>query len=174
MVASMQRIPVLFLEKQNCNIGGSLILRGPLGFNCSVTVQRHDHGYVLQTGFDLFLKQHMIEAGDALVFYLLANSNFLVKVYDRFGSEKVLPTKDSSDAELVLVSKMSRKSDAKHRSKPKESLHEEDAEDSEGEGSGEKVVDRMLKLRQKKFGKKVCLNDLIVNICGCSIQCLIR
>lgn len=157
---SMQRIPVMFIEKQNYNIGEKLRLRGPRGFECECTVQRHSKGYVLHTGFNQFVEHHTIEAGDMLVFNLIAEASFLVKVYDKCGIEKVFPTKDSStDAEPVLLSKTSHRSDPKHRSSSKESRLEEDVEDSDeevvGEGSDEVAVDRMQKLRREQLSKEL-------------------
>lgn len=182
MVVSLQRIPVSFYEDWNYTIGRTLDLKGPWGFKCQVTAERHSHGYVLRKGFKSFLDHHMIDAGDSLVFYLIADSVFLVKVYDKCGSErKVTSTKNT----------------------PTDAEQEEDpTEDSDGEGSGEKAVDRKLKLRQKKLRKKkvevrsrkeakerlrsnqresslsfdqpaaglVCLNELIANNCHCSIR----
>ncbi|KAG0624935.1 hypothetical protein M758_2G015200 [Ceratodon purpureus] len=123
------RIPVSFYEDWKNNIGRTLDLKGPWGFKCRVTAERHSHGYVLRTGFKPFLDHHKIDAGDSLVFYLLDESIFSVKVYDKRGSEKKDP--------------------------PTAAEQEDDpTEDSDGEGSDEKAVDRMLKLQQKKLGKK--------------------
>jgi len=156
----MQRIPVRFIEKQNYNIGDKLRLRGPSGFECECTVRRHSNGYVLDTDFSQFLDHHAIEAGDVLVFYLIAKEYFLIKVYDTFGAEKVSPTNNpSSGAEPVLPSKSSHRLDPKRGSSSKESRREEDVEDSDkedvDEGSDEEAIDRISNLRRKQLGKEV-------------------
>ena len=143
----MQRIPALILENPNLNIKEKLCLKGPSGFECEVTVQQDGYDYALDTsgtGFISFIKHHAIEDGDSLVFYLIAESSFLVKVYDKCGSEK----------KSVPVSKTPQRSDFKHRSRLKESRHD-DTKDSDGERRDERGVDNMPNLRRKKLSKKV-------------------
>lgn len=155
----------MFAENQNFdNVGDRLQLEGPGGYKSICTKRRVEKDCVLYTGFDPFVKHHSIEAGDLLVFYLIAKSHFLVKVYDKFGIDKVFLPKNPTT---------SHKSDPKWGSSSKEYRHEEavledrDEEDvdegSDEEGVDEKNIedaaDRMVKSRGKKLSKELEVNS---------------
>lgn len=123
------RIPVLFFERQTYNIGEKLHFRGPGGFEFDCSVRRHRNGYVLCADFTQFLVHHAVEAGDLLIFYLIAKDHFLIKVHSKFGVEKVPGLNNPSTAEGV------------------------------DDGSDEETLDRVLNLRRKQLGKEPAVSS---------------
>jgi len=89
------------VEEYGRRIGNVVTLEGPSGCVGQVTVS-YDEGFGFCGGWKQFVIHHNIEAGDCVVCTLIADSKFLVKIYNKFGCEKVhlshAPTAEGSKA----------------------------------------------------------------------------
>ncbi|XP_068337216.1 B3 domain-containing protein Os01g0723500-like isoform X1 [Pyrus communis] len=83
------RVPPAFITK-NFN-GRSLCkcdLKGPTGIRRTVELEERENGLFFHDGWQGFVKDHLLEAGDFLVFSYDGVSKFNVKIYDRSACEK--------------------------------------------------------------------------------------
>lgn len=89
------------MEDYGRRIGNVVTVKGPSGWVGQVTVT-YDEGFGFCGGWKQFVIHHNIEAGDCVVCTLIADSKFFVKIYNKFGCEKVhlshVPTAEGSKA----------------------------------------------------------------------------
>lgn len=154
---SLQRLPSTFIEDYGRRIGSVVTVEGPSGWVGQVTVS-YNEGFGFCCGWTQFVIHHNIEAGDCIVCTLIADSKFFVKIYNKFGCEKVRP----SHAPTVDVSKTLGQ-------KPKDGAHVSDAltlRTSDGGrefaltnlGGKRKTLDEVKSL--SGIGKKLCMQQL--------------
>lgn len=75
--------------------------RGPSGWVGQVNLS-YDKVYGFRGGWKQFRFYHNIEAGDHLVCTMIADADFVVKIYDKQGCEKVLPFLNPSSEVIIL------------------------------------------------------------------------
>lgn len=76
------------MEDYGRRIGNVVTVKGPSGWVGQVTIS-YDEGFGFCGGWKQFVIHHNIEAGDSVVCTLIADSKFFVKIYNKFGCEKV-------------------------------------------------------------------------------------
>lgn len=75
------------MEDHGYRIGDMVTLTGPMGYECQAPLV-YEKGHGFPGGCASFLEYHCVEPGDYILFTLIADSNFLIKVYNKAGSEK--------------------------------------------------------------------------------------
>ena len=82
-----QRIPPAFVKNFQGNVPTNFTLKSDSGSSWRVTVQ-DEGGYFFCGGWSNFVKDHCLETGDFLLFFLLGSSTFDVIIYNRTACEK--------------------------------------------------------------------------------------
>ncbi|KAJ9186677.1 hypothetical protein P3X46_002223 [Hevea brasiliensis] len=82
------RIPAEFTKHMEERISGSVSLTGPSGNVWPVNLTQQDNDIFLDHGWPTFVKDHLIECGDVLVFRYDGELCFSVQIFDVSGCEK--------------------------------------------------------------------------------------
>ncbi|KAM1474814.1 hypothetical protein ACFX2I_030782 [Malus domestica] len=83
------RIPPTFVRKNfNRRSLRKCDLKGPTGIRRTVELEDRENGVFFRNGWQGFVKDHHLEAGDLLVFDYDGETKFNVKIYDRSACEK--------------------------------------------------------------------------------------
>lgn len=90
MLVLLQPVPTRFLLDYGSKLRDVVTWRGPSGWVGQVQLS-YEKVYGFRGGWKQFRFYHNIEAGDHLVCTMIADSDFVVKIYDKQGCEKALP-----------------------------------------------------------------------------------
>ncbi|KAM1057524.1 hypothetical protein ACFX1X_031137 [Malus domestica] len=83
------RIPHAFLKNLSGLSLGKCALKGPSGKRWIVELEERENGlFFYAAGWQDFVKDHLLQVGDFLVFYYYGESKFKVKIYDKSACEK--------------------------------------------------------------------------------------
>ncbi|KAF6177089.1 hypothetical protein GIB67_015964 [Kingdonia uniflora] len=93
-----KRIPPSFNKHFNgISLPQKLYIRSPTGKSWTVILKKVDDDLFNRNGWQAFMSDHSLKAGEFLVFKYCGNSKFNVKIYDRTCCEKVLLEKKTRD-----------------------------------------------------------------------------
>lgn len=84
-------VPTRFLIDYGNRLRNVVTWRGPSGWVGNVNLSYEFPGYGFREGWKEFQYYHNIEPGDHLVCTMIADSDFVVKIYDKQGCEKSMP-----------------------------------------------------------------------------------
>lgn len=90
-VRLLQPVPTRFLVDYGNRLRDVVTWRGPSGWVGQVNLSYYDKAYGFRGGWKQFRYYHNIEAGDHVVCTMIADSDFVIKIYDKHGCEKALP-----------------------------------------------------------------------------------
>ncbi|XVE82719.1 hypothetical protein DITRI_Ditri16bG0028600 [Diplodiscus trichospermus] len=82
------RIPPSFVKNFKGNVPTNITVKSGSGSSWRVKIQDEGGGYFFCGGWSTFVKDHSLETGDFLLFFLLGRSKFDVIVYNRTACEK--------------------------------------------------------------------------------------
>lgn len=91
MLVNLQRLPSMFMQEYGYRVGDVVSLRGPSGWVGEVNLS-YDRGFGFRGAWKQFVIYHNLEVGDHILCTLVADSNFFVKIYNKGGCEKALPS----------------------------------------------------------------------------------
>jgi len=94
-------IPTKFLVDHGNRLYGVVTWRGPSGWVGQVNLS-WDKVYGFREGWKQFWLYHNIEVGDHLICTMIADSDFVVKIYDKKGCEKARPFWDPNNEVNIL------------------------------------------------------------------------
>lgn len=100
----LQRIPHAFLKNLSGLSLGKCALKGPSGKRWIVELEERENGLFFHAaGWQGFVKDHLLQVGDFLVFYYYGESKFKVKIYDKSACEKDVEEADGKSSNPVSL-----------------------------------------------------------------------
>ncbi|TQE04932.1 hypothetical protein C1H46_009403 [Malus baccata] len=98
------RIPHAFLKNLSGLSLGKCALKGPSGKRWIVELEERENGlFFYAAGWQDFVKDHLLQVGDFLVFYYYGESKFKVKIYDKSACEKDVEEADRKNSNPVSL-----------------------------------------------------------------------